>query len=57
MLGEFRKLHVNIYKWKTAHWSVLCDEILTDLDALLVVEPCIYGDLDTGEPAFPVERK
>ncbi|KAL1581903.1 hypothetical protein WHR41_09480 [Cladosporium halotolerans] len=56
MLGEFKVLHVNIGKRKTAHWSLFCDESLADFDALSVVEPYIYEDLDTGEPAFPVER-
>jgi hypothetical protein len=32
------------------------DESLADFDALAVVEPYIYEGLDTGEPAFPVER-
>lgn len=49
-------LHVNIGKRKMAHWSLFCDERLADFDALSVVEPYIYEDLDTGEPAFPVER-
>ena len=56
MLGQFKVLHVNIGKRRTAHWSLFCDESLADFDALSVVEPYIYEDLDTGEPAFPVER-
>jgi len=56
MLGQFNVLHVNISKRKTAHWSLFCDESLADLDALSVVEPYIYEDLDTAKPAFPVER-
>jgi hypothetical protein len=56
MLGELRVLHVNIGKRKTVHWSLFCDESLAGFDALSVVEPYIYEDLDTGEPAFPVER-
>jgi hypothetical protein len=39
-----------------AHWGLCCDESLADFDALSVVEPYIYEDNDTGEPAFPVER-
>jgi len=50
-------LHVNNGKRKTAHWILFCDESLAGFDALSVVEPYIYEDLDTGEPAFPVERK
>jgi hypothetical protein len=38
------------------HWSLFCDESLAGFDALSVVEPYIYEDVDTGEPAFPVER-
>jgi hypothetical protein len=56
MLGELKVLHVNIGKRKTAHWSLFCDESLADFDSLAVVEPCIYEDLNTGGPAFPVER-
>jgi hypothetical protein len=56
MLGEFKVLHVNIGKRKTAHWSLFCDGSLADFDILTVVEPYIYEDLDTGEPAFPTER-
>jgi hypothetical protein len=56
VLGEFQVLHVNIGKRKTAHWSLFCDESLAGFDALAVVEPYIYEDLDTGEPAFAVER-
>jgi hypothetical protein len=56
MLGEFKVLHVNIGKRKTAHWSLFCDESLADFDALAVVESYIYEDLDTWEPAFPAER-
>jgi hypothetical protein len=56
MLGELRVLHVNIGKRKTVHWSLFCDESLAGFDALAVVEPYIYEDLDTGEPAFPVEQ-
>jgi hypothetical protein len=48
MLGEFKVLHVNIGKRKTAHWSLFCDESLAGFDALSVVEPYIYEDLDTG---------
>jgi hypothetical protein len=47
---------VNIGKRETAHWSLFCDESLAGFDALSVVEPYIYKDLDTDEPAFPVER-
>ena len=53
---EFKVLHVNISKRKTARWSLFCDESLAGFDALAVVEPYIYEDLDTGEPAFPVKR-
>ena len=49
-------LHVHIGKRKTAHWSLFCDESLAGLDALSVGETYIHEDLDTGEPAFPVER-
>lgn len=56
MLGEFKVLHLNIGKRKTAHWSLLCDESLADFDVLTGVEPYIYEDVDTREPAFPVER-
>ena len=56
MLEEFKVLHANIGKRKTAHWSLFCDESLAGFDALPVVEPYIYEDLDTGEPALPVER-
>lgn len=49
-------LHVNIGKRKTAHWSLFCDESLADFDALSVVEPYIFEDLDAREPAFPLER-
>jgi hypothetical protein len=56
MLGEFKVLHVNTGKRKTAHWSLFCDESLAGFDALSVVGPYIHEDLDTGEPAFPVER-
>lgn len=56
MLGEFQVLHVKIGKRRTAHWSLFCDESLADFDALSVVEPYVYEYLDTGEPAFPVER-
>jgi hypothetical protein len=49
-------LHVNIGKRKPAHWSLFCGESLAGFDALSVVEPYIYEDLDTGEPAFAVER-
>jgi hypothetical protein len=56
MLGDFKVLHVNIGKRKTAHWSLFCDESLASFDALVVVEPYIYEDLDTGELALPVER-
>jgi hypothetical protein len=56
MLGELRVLHVNIGKRKTVHWSLFCDESLAGFDALAVVEPYIYEDLDTSEPAFPVEQ-
>lgn len=56
MLGQFKVLHVNIGKRMTVHWSLFCDESRADFDALSVVEPYIYEDLDTGEPAFPVER-
>jgi hypothetical protein len=35
---------------------LFCDESLAGFDTLSVVEPYIYEDLDTGEPAFPVER-
>lgn len=56
MLRDFKVLHVNIGKRKTAHWSLFCDESLANFDALAVVEPYIYEDLDNGEPAFPVER-
>jgi len=56
MLGEFKVLHVNIDKRKTVHWSLFCDESLAGFNALAVVEPYIYEDLDTGEPASPVER-
>jgi hypothetical protein len=56
MLGEFKVLHVNIAKRKMAHWSLFCDESLASFDALAVVEPYIYEDLNTREPAFPVER-
>jgi hypothetical protein len=38
------------------HWGLFCDESLAGFDTLSVVEPYIYEDLDTGEPAFPVER-
>ena len=43
-------------KRKTGHWSLFCDESLASFDALAVVEPYIYEDLDTGEPACPIER-
>ena len=56
MLGEFKVLHVNIGKRKTAHWSPFCDERLASFEALAVIEPYVYEDLDTGEPVFPVER-
>ena len=49
-------LHLNIDKRKTVHWSLFCDESLAGFDALSVVEPYIYEDLDIGEPAFPVEQ-
>ena len=42
-------LHVNIGKRKMVHWSLFCDESLAGFDALSVVEPYIYEDLDTGE--------
>lgn len=56
MLRDFKVLYVNIGKRKTAHWSLFYDESLANFDALVVVEPYIYEDLDNGEPAFPVER-
>jgi len=56
MLGKFEILHLNIGKRKTAHWSLFCDDSLADFDVLTVVEPYIYEDVDTGEPAFLVER-
>ena len=56
MLGEFKVLHVNLGKRKTAHCSLFCDESLASFDALAVVEPYICEDLDNGEPTFPVER-
>lgn len=56
MLGEFKVLHLNIGKRKTVHWSLFCDESLADFDVLSMAEPYIYEDLDTGEPAFPIER-
>jgi hypothetical protein len=55
MLGEFKVLHMNIGKRKTAHKTLFCDESLADFDALSVIEPYIYEDLDTSDPAFPVE--
>jgi hypothetical protein len=55
MLGQFKVLHVNIGKRKTAHWSLFCDESLADFGALSVVEPYMFEDLDTGEPEFPGE--
>jgi hypothetical protein len=55
MLGELKVLHLSICKRKMAHWSLFCDEILADFDALAVVEPYICEDLDTGEPVFPAE--
>jgi len=56
MLGDFKVLHVNIGKRKTAHWSLFCNKSLASFDALAVVEPYIYEDLDNGEPVFLVER-
>lgn len=56
MLGKFKMLHHNIGNPKTAYWSVFCDESLADFDALALVEPYIYEDLDSGEPSFPVEK-
>jgi hypothetical protein len=56
MLGEFKVLHINIGKRKTAHWSLFYDESLASFDTLAVVKPYIYEDLNTGEPAFLVER-
>jgi hypothetical protein len=57
MLGELKVLHVNIGERKAVRWSLFCNESLADLDALAVVELYVYENLDTGEPAFPVERK
>lgn len=56
MLGQFKGLHLNMAKRKTAHWSLFCDEDLAGFDALTFVEPYIYEDLETGEPAVPDER-
>jgi hypothetical protein len=56
MSGQFKVLHTNIGKRKTVQWSLFCDESSADFDALAVVEPYFYEGLDTGEPAFPVER-
>lgn len=56
MLGQFKVLHLNMAKRKTAHWSLFCEEDLADFEVLTVVEPYIYEDVETGEPAVPVER-
>jgi hypothetical protein len=48
-------LHVNIDKRKMAHLNLFCNKSLAGFDALSVVEQCIYGKLNNGEPAFPLE--
>ncbi|TKA61826.1 hypothetical protein B0A49_11603, partial [Cryomyces minteri] len=43
-------LHYNVGKRKQVQWSLLNDEELAGFDAIAVVEPYLYRDLDTDEP-------
>jgi hypothetical protein len=37
MLGEFKVLHVNLGKRKTAHWSLFCGESLASFDFFIII--------------------
>ena len=56
MLGQFKVLHLNTAKRKQCHWSLMCDEQLSEFDALATVEPYMYEDPESGEPMIPTEK-